>query len=82
MAKKLYKSSKNKMISGVCAGIAEYFNIDPSIVRLIWAFAALWGGTGVVAYIICAIVLPSAPAGYPHNTEYNGYDSNRGNGPR
>ena len=82
MAKKLYRSSNNKMISGVCAGIAEYFNIDPSIVRLIWAFLALWGGTGVVAYIVCAIVLPSAPARHPHSTEYSDYDSNHGNGPR
>ena len=53
--KRLYKSRNNKMICGVCAGIADYFNIDPSIVRVLWAVLAL---TGVLAYIACAIILP------------------------
>ena len=48
----------NKMICGVCAGIADYFNIDPSIVRVLWAVLALAAGTGVLAYIACAIILP------------------------
>lgn len=56
--KRLYKSRNNKMICGVCAGIAEYFNIDPSIVRVLWAVLALAAGTGVLAYIACAIILP------------------------
>ena len=56
--KRLYKSRNNKMICGVCAGIADYFNIDPSIVRVLWAVLALAAGTGVLAYIACAIVLP------------------------
>lgn len=56
--KRLYKSRNNKMICGVCAGIADYFNIDPSIVRLLWAVLALAAGTGVLAYIACAIILP------------------------
>lgn len=56
--KRLYKSRNNKMISGVCAGIADYFNIDPSIVRVLWAVLALAAGTGVLAYIACAIILP------------------------
>ena len=55
--KRLYKSH-NKMICGVCAGIADYFNIDPSIVRVLWAVLALAAGTGVLAYIACAIILP------------------------
>lgn len=54
----LYKSRNNKMICGVCAGIADYFNIDPSIVRVLWAVLALAAGTGVLAYIACAIILP------------------------
>ena len=54
---KLYKSN-NRMICGVCAGIADYFNIDPSIVRVLWAVLALAAGTGVLAYIACAIILP------------------------
>ena len=56
--KRLYKSRNNKMICGVCAGIADYFNIDPSIVRGLWAVLALAAGTGVLAYIACAIILP------------------------
>lgn len=58
--KRLYKSRNNKMICGVCAGIADYFNIDPSIVRVLWAVLALAAGTGVLAYIACAIILPEA----------------------
>lgn len=56
--KRLCKSRNNKMICGVCAGIADYFNIDPSIVRVLWAVLALAAGTGVLAYIACAIILP------------------------
>lgn len=56
--KRLYKSRNNKMICGVCAGIADYFNIDPSIVRVLWAVLALAAGTGVLAYIACVIILP------------------------
>lgn len=55
--KKLTKSN-NKMICGVCSGWANYFGIDPTIVRLIWAVLILCAGTGLLAYIICAIVMP------------------------
>ena len=55
--KRLYKSSVNCMICGVCGGIAEYFGIDPTIVRLIWAALAL-SGTGILLYIVAAIVMP------------------------
>ena len=54
--KKLYKSN-NRMICGVCAGLAEYLGIDPTVVRLIWAALGLTG-TGIVLYIIAALVLP------------------------
>ena len=58
MSKKLYKSHK-KMICGVCAGIAEFFNIDPTIVRLILIVLVIAGfGTGVVIYIVGAIIMP------------------------
>jgi len=46
------------MLAGVCSGIAQYFNIDPTVVRVVWALAALMGGTGVLAYIICWIIIP------------------------
>lgn len=61
MEKKLYKSSQNKMIDGVCGGIAEYFGIDPTVVRLIWALFSLMGGSGILAYIIAAIIIPRSP---------------------
>lgn len=61
MDKKLYKSNQNKMIEGVCGGIAEYFNLDPTIVRLAWVFFCILGGSGILAYIIAAIVIPANP---------------------
>ena len=61
MGKKLYKSNKNKMLDGVCGGIAEYFNIDPTIVRLGWIIFCLAGGSGVLGYIIAALVMPEDP---------------------
>lgn len=54
--KKLYKSN-NRMICGVCAGIAEYLGIDPTVVRLLWAAIGLTG-TGILLYIIAALVMP------------------------
>ena len=56
-SKKLYKANEGKWIDGVCAGVAEYFGIDPTIVRLIWAALAL-SGTGILLYIVAAIVMP------------------------
>lgn len=61
MEKKLYKSSKNKMIDGVCAGIAEYFSIDPALVRIGLVLFSAMGGAGILAYIIMAIVMPRNP---------------------
>jgi len=57
--KKLYRSNKNRVIAGVCGGIAEYFNLDPTLVRLAVVLLSLASvGTGIVAYIIAAIVMP------------------------
>ena len=61
MEKRLYKSNQNKMIDGVCGGIAEYFGIDPTVVRLVWALFSLMGGSGILAYIIAAIIIPRSP---------------------
>lgn len=61
MDKKLYRSSKDKMLGGVCAGIGEYLNVDPTVIRLLWVVAGLWGGAGVIAYIIALIVIPNKP---------------------
>ena len=59
--KKLYKSNIDKKLCGVCGGIAEYFNIDSTIVRLIWVLGFFAVGTGLLAYIICALVMPDRP---------------------
>ena len=59
MEKRLYKSNQNKVLDGVCGGIAEYFNIDPTLVRLGWVVFCALGGSGVLAYIICALIIPS-----------------------
>lgn len=59
--KKLYRSRKNRMIAGVCGGIAEYFNIDPVIVRLIVVALFFVGGSALLAYIIAMIVIPYQP---------------------
>ena len=61
MEKKLYRSRDGKLICGVCAGIAEYFNIDPTVVRVAFALFACMGGSGILAYIIAAIVIPRRP---------------------
>ncbi len=57
--KKLYRSNNNKMICGVCGGIAEYINVDPTIIRLLWVVFAFMGGAGVLAYFIAAIIMPN-----------------------
>ena len=61
MEKRLYKSNKNKMLAGVCGGIAEYFNIDPTLVRIGWAILCMFAGSGIIAYIIAAIIIPQNP---------------------
>ena len=59
--KKLYKSNQNKMIDGVCGGIAEYIGIDPTLIRLGAVLLTCAGGSGVLAYIIAAVIIPRAP---------------------
>ncbi|EAK8409892.1 PspC domain-containing protein [Listeria monocytogenes] len=58
--KKLYKSSSQKMIAGVCGGLAEYFGIEVTIIRLLWVGAVLFFGTGILLYILAAIIIPKA----------------------
>ena len=58
MEKRLYKSNTDKKLDGVCAGIANYFNIDPTLIRLAWVIFTLAGGCGLIAYIIAAIIMP------------------------
>lgn len=56
--RQLFKSRNNRVLCGVCGGIGEFFNIDPTIVRLLWIIFAAMGGCGIIAYIIAAIVIP------------------------
>jgi len=58
MKEKLYKSSTDKKIFGVCGGIAEYFGFKSSVVRLLWVVSIIVYGSGILPYIICAIVMP------------------------
>ena len=60
MKKQLMRSSRDKKIAGVCAGVAYYFDIDPTIVRVIWGVLAFGYGSGIVAYIILWIIAPVA----------------------
>lgn len=59
--RKLYKSDTDKMLAGVCGGIAEYFHIDSTIVRIAWVFFTFCGGSGILLYIIAAIAMPHRP---------------------
>lgn len=61
MKKRLYKSDKDKKVCGVCGGIANYFDVDPTVIRLAWIIFTLAGGSGLIAYIIAAIIMPEDP---------------------
>ena len=58
MDKKLYRDPRNGALAGVCAGIAEYFGWDPTWVRLIWVLFTLAGGSGLILYLIAAVIMP------------------------
>ena len=58
MQKKLYRSVNDRKIAGVCGGLAKYLNIDPTVVRVLWAVISLFAFVGVVAYIVCAVIIP------------------------
>lgn len=60
--KRLYRSAKNKVLGGVCGGIGEYLNVDPTIVRIIWVLFGL-SGFGVLAYLIAWLIMPEGPNG-------------------
>jgi phage shock protein C len=59
--KRLYRSRKEQMVAGICGGIAEYFAVDPTIVRLVFVLLALLGGPGLLIYIVLWIVIPEEP---------------------
>ena len=57
--RRIYRVEEDKMVDGVCGGIAEYLDVDPTIVRVIWAVLALAYGTGIIAYLVCALCMPA-----------------------
>lgn len=59
--KKLYRSTRDKKLAGVCGGVAKYFNIDASIVRILWLALALFYFAGAAAYLIAVFVVPEEP---------------------
>lgn len=61
MKKKLYLSKEDKKLAGVCGGIGEFFEVDPTLIRLAWVVFALAGGSGLLAYVIAAVVMPDRP---------------------
>lgn len=61
MKKRLYRDKKNQKLAGVCAGIGKYLDMDPTVIRLIWVIITAFGGSGLIAYIICAIIIPEEP---------------------
>lgn len=61
MERKLYKSNEDRMLDGVCGGIGEYFGVDSTLVRLAWVLFCALGGSGALAYVIAAIIIPRKP---------------------
>lgn len=59
MKKRLYKIEEGRKLFGVCGGLAEYFNVDPTLIRLLWVFLILCAGTGILAYFVAAIIMPN-----------------------
>lgn len=61
MKKKLYKSRSDKKIDGVCGGIAEYFEVDSTLIRLGWIIFSLMGGSGIICYFLAMLIMPQRP---------------------
>ena len=71
MKKKIYRSTTDKKLAGVCGGLAEYFGIDSTIIRLLWACCVVFAGFGIWIYVIAAFVIPENP-GYTPYQDVNG----------
>jgi len=61
MQKKLYRSKDERMIWGICGGMANYFDFDPTIIRVLWVISLFFGGFGILAYIVLRFVIPLEP---------------------
>jgi phage shock protein C len=60
-SRKLYRSTSNRQVAGVCGGLAEYFNLDPTLVRVLFVLLAVLGGSGLVLYVAMWIIVPKQP---------------------
>lgn len=56
--RRLYRSDTDRVFAGVCGGLGEYMNIDPTIIRIIWVLVGLLGGSGLILYIVAALIIP------------------------
>jgi phage shock protein C len=65
MAKRLQRSRTERMIAGVCGGVAEYFEVDPTLVRLIWVAITVMAGAGILLYLIMWVIMPLEHPGPP-----------------
>ena len=59
--RKLYRSNKDKMICGVCGGLGEFLNVDPTLIRLAWVLLTCWAGMSILAYLVAAVIIPLDP---------------------
>ncbi|MEE8336098.1 MAG: PspC domain-containing protein [Candidatus Neomarinimicrobiota bacterium] len=66
--KRLYRSDKDRILGGICGGIAEFYNLDPALIRIIWIIFTLFGGSGIVAYLIALLIIPANRAPAVENT--------------
>jgi len=69
--KKIYRSQTNRMIGGVCGGVAEYFSVDPTVIRLIWVAFSLVGGFGLLVYLASLLIIPNNPDQTPNEESNN-----------
>jgi phage shock protein C len=60
-SRKLYRSTSNRQVAGVCSGLAEYFNLDPTLIRVLFIILAVLGGSGVILYVAMWIIVPKQP---------------------
>ncbi len=61
MKKKLYRSTDKRMLAGICGGLSDFFGIDVTIIRIIWAVLSLFYGVGIIIYIIAIFIIPNDP---------------------
>lgn len=75
--RRLYRSRRERMVAGVAGGLAQYFNVDPVLVRLAFAVLTIWGGIGLPIYIVLAIVVQERPQGEPEAPITSNIDAGR-----